>query len=93
MQTKKFFNRDGFNVSVIFIEENKAILETDAPTMRMGAGVENTTINVDSFEMYFDYIDPTGGPMISLGDKINDKTITKIYSKSNKIYFEFNENN
>lgn len=84
-KSHKYFNRDGFNVSLKFIKEDEAILETNAPTMRLAG--------VSAEESSFIYVDPTGGPMIGLGDKVEDKIITKIYSENNKIYIKFNENN
>lgn len=72
MKTLTLPNRDGLLVQLVPIKRGLYRLEFDANTMRIGSN-EDGSIN---------FVDPSGGPFINIGYKINrDKSVSRIYQE------------
>ena len=87
METIHLYNRYGSDVKLSFVKDNLAILdvpEEEAGWVRVGL-IENSTD--------YKFIDPSGGPFISVGDNFKGKIIKRIFNENNKFYIQFDENN
>lgn len=70
MEEIKLFNRDGYSVSIKQRDKDTYLFVTNAPFIRLS--------EKDNEELSF--IDPSGGPMLSVGDSMDIGTIVSIKS-------------
>ncbi len=77
-------NRYGDSYQFIQVDNNTYTIEGDLKYWRYGGREGQHSVDLNDLG----YVDPSGGPFISLGFIIEGKKITKIKCIEDKIYFE-----
>lgn len=77
-------NRYGDSYQFIQVDNNTYTIEGDLKYWRYGGREGQHSVDLNDLG----YVDPSGGPFISLGFVIEGKKITKIKCIEDKIYFE-----
>jgi hypothetical protein len=77
-------NRYGDSYQFIQVDNNTYTIEGDLKYWRYGGREGQHSVDLNDLG----YVDPSGGPFISLGCIIEGKKITKIKCIEDKIYFE-----
>lgn len=82
----KLYNRYCDDVHLEPISENKYILKCPGEYIRVGYH------SVEDFEKHnYSFIDPPGGPFISVGKELDGKIVSKIGVEDNEWIIEFEE--
>ena len=77
-------NRYGDEYSFVKVSDNTYMIQGDLKYWRYG-GKEGQT-GIDDTDLGF--VDPSGGPFISIGYKIEGRTVNRIRAEGDQIYFE-----
>lgn len=78
-------NRHGIEYNFVKVSDNKyrfEMAEDDMKYMRMGGKEGQEKIDMDDLGMF----DPSGGPFVTIGTKVDGKAITKIGVYGNKAF-------
>jgi hypothetical protein len=82
-------NRYGDEYEFVKVNDNTYTITGDLKYWRMGGRENAEGINMSSLA----YVDPSGGPFISLGHIIKGRKVTNIASTKEGIFFTVEENN
>lgn len=77
-------NRYGVEYHFEPVSDNTYTIEGDLDYWRYGAREGQDGMDWSDLE----FVDPSGGPFISIGAKIEGREIVRIYLKDEKIFFE-----
>lgn len=80
----KLRNRYGDCYDFKKIDENKYVIVGDLKYWRYGGQEGQEDVDYDNLG----FVDPSGGPFIGIGSKIEDRKITRIWIDDNCVYFE-----